>query len=38
MPPRSRAAEAKDGDLIERAVWTTVARSVLNLDEAVTKQ
>jgi len=26
------------GDVIERATWTTVARAVLNLDEAVTKQ
>jgi hypothetical protein len=26
------------GDAIERATWTTVARAVMNLDEAVTKQ
>ena len=25
-------------DAIERATWTTVARAVMNLDEAVTKQ
>jgi hypothetical protein len=26
-----------DGDVLERAAWTTLARSLLNLDEAVTK-
>ena len=31
------AGEGK-GDVIERAAWTTLARSVLNLDEVVTKR
>ena len=30
-------AGASEGDLIERAAWTTVARALLNLDEAITK-
>ncbi|HWE96145.1 MAG TPA: PSD1 and planctomycete cytochrome C domain-containing protein [Tepidisphaeraceae bacterium] len=29
--------KAGDADAVERATWTTVARSVMNLDEAVTK-
>jgi hypothetical protein len=29
---------ASEGDLIERAAWTTVARSVLNLDEVVVRR
>jgi len=28
---------ATDADAVERAVWTLVARAVMNLDEAVTK-
>ena len=26
------------GDVVERAAWTTLARSLLNLDEVITKQ
>jgi hypothetical protein len=33
-----KVAGAGAGDAIERATWTTVARAVMNLDEAVTKQ
>jgi hypothetical protein len=33
-----KVAGAGGGDVIERATWTTVARAVMNLDEAVTKQ
>jgi mono/diheme cytochrome c family protein len=32
-----KLAGTKDGDVTEHAVWTAVARAVLNLDEAVTK-
>ena len=28
---------SSDGNPVERATWTTVARAVMNLDEAVTK-
>ncbi|MDB5298961.1 MAG: hypothetical protein JWO87_624, partial [Phycisphaerales bacterium] len=31
------AGKAGDADAVERATWTTVARSVMNLDESVTK-
>jgi hypothetical protein len=33
----SNIAGAGDGDLLERAAWTLVARAVLNLDETITK-
>lgn len=33
----TKVAGPGDGDVIERATWTTVARSVMNLDESVTK-
>jgi hypothetical protein len=33
----AKVAGGKDGDVIERATWTTAARAVMNLDEAVTK-
>ncbi len=32
-----KVAGGSDGNLIERATWTVVARTILNLDEAVTK-
>jgi hypothetical protein len=34
----SELADDSKGDVTERAAWTTVARAVLNLDEAITKQ
>ncbi len=34
----AKVAGEGGGDVIERATWTTVARAVMNLDEAVTKQ
>ena len=33
----AKVAGPGEGDAVERAVWTTVARAVLNTDEAVTK-
>jgi hypothetical protein len=33
----AKVAGPGEGDAIERATWTTVARSVINLDESVTK-
>ena len=30
-------AGSKEGDVIERATWTAMARAVMNLDEAVSK-
>jgi hypothetical protein len=33
----AEVAGGADGDVIERATWTTVSRAVLNLDEAMTK-
>jgi hypothetical protein len=33
----AKVAGGKEGDVIERATWTTAARAVMNLDEAVTK-
>lgn len=34
----ARIAGPGEGDVIERATWTTVARAVMNLDEMVTKE
>ncbi len=33
----AKIAGSTEGNIIERATWTTVARSVLNLDETITK-
>jgi hypothetical protein len=33
----AKIAGGADGDVIERAIWTVLARAILNLDEAVTK-
>ena len=33
----AKIAGASDGDAVERATWTTLARALLNLDEAVTR-
>jgi hypothetical protein len=33
----AKVAGGSDGNLVERATWTVLARAVLNLDEAVTK-
>ena len=33
----AKIADSAQGDSVERAAWTTVARALLNLDEAVTK-
>jgi len=32
-----KVAGAGEGDSVERATWTTLARAILNLDEAITK-
>jgi hypothetical protein len=37
IDPAKLADEAKD-DPVERATWTAVARAIMNLDEAVTKE
>ena len=31
-------AGSPDGDMVERAAWTLVARVVFNLDEMITKE
>jgi hypothetical protein len=38
QPSATAVAGSKDGDVSARAVWTALARALLNLDEAVTRQ
>jgi hypothetical protein len=33
-----KIAGAGEGDVVERAAWTLTARTILNLDETITKQ
>ena len=33
----AKIAGAGEGDVVERAAWTTLARAILNLDEAITR-
>lgn len=37
-PGAEKLAATTDADAVERAAWTAVARSILNLDETVTKE
>lgn len=37
-PGAEKVAATSDADAVERAAWTAVARSILNLDEAVTRE
>jgi hypothetical protein len=37
-PAKLAGVKTGDGDAVERATWTAVARAVMNLDEAVTKE
>jgi hypothetical protein len=34
----AKVAGSKEGEVVERATWTTVARAMMNLDEMVTKR